>query len=166
MSDPIKPGVEIHRPSYLLDVKLNRGQRRDIDLRLVSKVERSFQARETWVFWTCGADPLQIHYSEFDRVHRLWRAEQERRAQNEPTAFSGANLDESDRPFVEFERIEVYSWTPERDGKGTPEQVHLKMDVKIADVPLTLVQRYKGKGALNSLIDALVKHREEVWPTS
>lgn len=165
MSDPIKPGVEIHRPAYLLDVKLNRGQRRDIDLRLVAKVERSFQARETWVFWTCGADPLQIHYSEFDRVHRAWRVHQERSAQNDPTKFSGANLDESDRPFVEFGKTEVCSWTPERDGRGTPEQVHLLFDVTIAGMPMRLVQRFKGKGALNALIDALTKHREEVWPT-
>lgn len=163
-SDKSQPGVEIHRPDYLLNVRLNKGKTRDIDLRLVAKVERSFEARETWLFWTCGADPLEIHYTEFDRVHRLWRAQQDRRAQN-TTEFSGANLDEQDRPFVEFEHLEVYSWTPERDGKGKPEQVHLKMDVKIAGVPLTLVQRYKGKGALNSLIDALTKHREEVWPT-
>lgn len=166
MSDSQLPGVEIARPAYLLDVKLNKGQRRDIDLRLVAKVERSFQARETWVFWTCGADPLEIHYSEFERVQRAWRGQQERRAQNDPTKFAGVNLDESDRPVVELSETSVYSWVPGRDGQGVPEQVHMQLDVVLSGFPLRLVKRFKSKGALNALIDALIKHREEVWPTS
>ena len=165
MSDPQLSGVEISRPAYLLNVRLNKGKTRDIDMRLVWKVERSFEAREAWVFWSCGADPLEIHHSEFDRVHRMWRIHQERLAQTK-TTFDGRNLDESDRPLVEFENMSVYSWLRGRDGQGVPEQVHLQFDVVIAGVPLKLIKRFKGKGRLNALIDALTKHREEVWPTT
>lgn len=165
MADLNNPVARVERPKHLLDVKLNRGQRREIDLRLVAKVEKSFQARETWIFWTCGADPLEIHYSEFERVHRAWRAQEERRAQTE-TSFVGQNLDESDRPFIEFEGTSVYSWVPGRDGQGVPEQVHMQIDVMIAGIPLKLVKRFKGKGGLNALIDALIARREEVWPTT
>ena len=166
MTDPTAGRGDVVLPPYLLPVKLNKGQTRNIDLRMVSKVERSFQARETWVSWFCGADPLEIHYSEFDRVHRAWRVQQERRAALEPSEFSGANLDEHDRPFVQVENLSVTEWTPERDGQGNPERVCLLSDVVIAGVKLTLVRQFKTRGSLDELIDALVRHREGVWPTT
>ena len=165
MTDPRLPGVEIQRPPYLLTVKLNKGKTRDIDLRAVSKVERSFQARETWIFWACGADPLEIHYSEFERVQRAWRVQQERRAAMLPAEFSGQNLDEHDRPFIQVDNVTVTEWCRERDGKGNPERVCILTDVTIAGVKLTLVKQFKSRGSLDELIDILIRHREGVWPT-
>jgi hypothetical protein len=165
MSDPQLPGVEIQRPPYLLNVRLNKGKARDIDLRAVSNVERSFQARETWVFWSCGADPLEIHYSEFERVHRGWRAQQERRAAMLPASAEVKNLNDHDRPFIEVESLSVLEWHRERDGKGKPERVVMQMDVVVADIKLSFVRQFKSRGALDELIDILIRHREGVWPT-
>lgn len=166
MADLNNPGARVERPKHLLDVKLNRGQRREIDLRLVAKVERSFQARETWVFWTCGADPLEIHYSEFERVNRAWRVQQERRAAMLPASEEVKNLEDHDRPFIEVENLGVFEWCRERDGKGKPERVVMQMDVTIAGVKLSLIRQFKSRGSLDELIDILTRHREGVWPTT
>lgn len=157
-------GEHVELPAYLLTVRLNKGRTREIDLRIVAKVERSFAARESWVFWHCGADPLQIHYSEFERVQRAWQVWQERRAQNE-TIEEVKNIEDQGKSFVELDSFGVYSWHRERDAKGKPEQVHLSMDVRVAGVPFTLVKRFRTPGAVNAVVDALVKHREDVWPT-
>jgi hypothetical protein len=166
MPDPQLPGVEIQRPPYLLNVRLNKGQTRDIDLRAVSKVERSFQARETWVFWSVGADPLEIHYSEFERVHRAWRVQQERRAAMLPASDEVRNIADTDRPFVEVESLGVFEWHRERDGKGKPERVVMQMDVTIAGVKLAMIRQFASRGSLDELIDILTRHREGVWPTT
>lgn len=53
--------------------------------------------------------------------------------------FSGRNLDE--RVTVKLDGYSVYEWTPERDGKGTPTEVHL-----VFDVPDTAEVRFWVRG--------------------
>lgn len=62
----------------------------------------------------------------------------------------------------QIEEYGVYSWTPELDGKGVLEQVHLHIKIKGLKPPL--VMRFKSRRAIQEMIDALVEHRNHVWP--
>ena len=172
----MKPKPQL--PPHAIDARLPNGQDREIDLRLVRDIEVLYRpgtggshspdgiVTRVVVHFYGGPDPLLIHVSDADRVARAFRVQQERRAAGNETTFSGRNLDDSDRALVEGGGTNVYSWTPESDGKGQPEQVHMTFDLAVAGMRLTMVQRFKTRGALNALIDALVKHREDVWPTT
>lgn len=173
MTDPLEV-AEVVLPPHVLVVKLYRGQRREIDLRMVSRVVRDQEVEasgwpghpEVSLHFIGGANPLVIHHSEFDRVMRALRVQQERRAAPGPMTVSNQNLDEIKEPVIEFGGYEVYSWCPARDGKGRSEQVHLMINVTLADVPVKLVHRFKTKGAINQMVDVLTQYREEVWPTT
>ncbi len=65
--------------------------------------------------------------------------------------------------FAEIKELHVSSWNPLPDGKGPSTQVHLRIDLKDFDVPF--VMRFKGPDTLDQLIDALERHRYDVWPT-
>jgi len=54
----------------------------------------------------------------------------------------------------------VGSWTPERDGKGRPTQVHLTLRVPAVAV----VMRLKSARAVSRMTAALERHRNDVWP--
>jgi hypothetical protein len=54
----------------------------------------------------------------------------------------------------------VGSWGPEPDGKGQSTQVHLTLRVPGGAV----VMRLKSHRAVNTLIAALERHRDDVWP--
>ena len=60
--------------------------------------------------------------------------------------------------------VEVASWTPERDGKGRLTQVHVRFHVQGSENPFVL--RYKNRERLQEFIDALIEHRDNVWPGS
>lgn len=161
----------IERPLHLLMVKLNKGRTREVDVRLAHSVRRDESARKVWIDWRGGADPLEIHYSEFDRVWRAWRIAQEHRAADgQETTENGRDLAaiHAERPFIEMDGYpSVITWTPEKGGERSPgnEAVALQIPMKIADVSLTALKLFRSKGILDALIDALVKHREDVWPT-
>jgi len=53
----------------------------------------------------------------------------------------------------------VYSWCPTPEPTVPPTQVHLHIPVGGA----VIVMRFKGPGTLDAFIDALVKHREDVF---
>lgn len=172
--DPDNPphGQAAQLPPHAFMVRLRDARHREIDLRMVSRVE-IIRARKDGSVWAAqvhffgGANPLPIHSGDAEAIERAHRVQQERRASHAVSGFSGQNLDESDRPLVETDGgFEVYSWTPGRDGQGKAEQVHLVIPVTIADVRLRLVHRFKTRGALDALLDAMVKHREDVWPTT
>lgn len=75
---------------------------------------------------------------------------------------------ERDREFFELppEGFNVYSWspTPEVDVvKGLPQAACTQVHLHIPIGSVTIVARFKGPGTLDRLIDALNKHREDVF---
>ena len=64
--------------------------------------------------------------------------------------------------YYEIEEIEVGEWHPLPDGKGRPEQVHLRLTVAGLDHPL--VARFKSPRSISQVIDAMTRHRDNVWP--
>lgn len=65
-------------------------------------------------------------------------------------------------PYYEIEEINFGSWGPLPDGKGPSTQVHMAITVK--GFPAPLVMRFKGPGTLDLVIEALRRHRFDVWP--
>lgn len=55
---------------------------------------------------------------------------------------------------------QVGSWHPLPDGKGRATQVHLALRLNVGVVVL----RLKSRNAVQTLIDALERHRDDVWP--
>jgi len=66
--------------------------------------------------------------------------------------------------FLEIESLDVAEWCPTPDGSGRPEQVHLVITVAGAPAPLRM--RFKSARTIGRLINALRKHRDNVWPQS
>ena len=62
---------------------------------------------------------------------------------------------------LEIKGYEVSSWCPLTCGQGPTTQVHLALD--IPQLPLPLVLRIKSRRAINTLIAALERHRDDVW---
>lgn len=54
------------------------------------------------------------------------------------------------------------TWTPEKDGHGTPTQVHLVMELDGIDGIVAM--RFKSPRAIDSLIGDLLSYRDQVWP--
>ncbi len=63
--------------------------------------------------------------------------------------------------FFDMESISVHEWTPLPDGKGSPEQVHLC--VQMAGWEHPMVMRFKSAATVDALIVALITHRNRVW---
>lgn len=57
------------------------------------------------------------------------------------------------------EGLSVYSWCPTPTPTVPPTQVHLNIPIAGGE----MVLRFKGPGTLDSLIDALISHREDVF---
>ena len=74
-----------------------------------------------------------------------------------PTADIGRNLDE--RPHIALDGLMVTEWTPERDGKGTPEEVHVVFDVGT----VSFVMAFKSQRAIDEFIGVLQRHRNSVF---
>ena len=79
--------------------------------------------------------------------------------------FEGKNMDEimagQRMAEVPVEGLHVVEWMPERDGNGTPTQVHVYMPLP-ADIQV--VVRFKSQRTLDKFIAALTVHRNNVWP--
>lgn len=70
------------------------------------------------------------------------------------------NCDEIGTVFP-CEGYSVYSWGPERDGRGPKTQVHLLLPISgVGSIAL----RLKSKCAVDEMIAALTRHRNDVWP--
>lgn len=76
--------------------------------------------------------------------------------------FLGENLDE--RPTFFFDGYTVAEWTPERDGKGKPEEVCFVLPVDMGDVVVHMILRLKTRVAVDKLIACLARHRDSVFP--
>lgn len=63
---------------------------------------------------------------------------------------------------VRSENINVFSWCPTPDGTGPATQVH--MVLAVPGVNANFVMRFHSPHTLTKLIDALVFHRDDVWP--
>ena len=57
----------------------------------------------------------------------------------------------------------VGSWCPTPDGSGSPTAVAIEFDIGI-DVPVAI--RLKSPEAVDQLIQALLRHKRDVWPDS
>jgi hypothetical protein len=68
-----------------------------------------------------------------------------------------------DEPRIVVECYHVGSWCPERDGKGPATQVHITFHLA-GDIPPMAI-RLKSKLAADQMIEALIRHRNDVWPT-
>jgi hypothetical protein len=62
------------------------------------------------------------------------------------------------------EGMDLFSWSPSPEGDPHPKpatQVH--MHQIFCEGAVRLITRFKGPGTLDRWIDALIKHREDVW---
>ena len=57
--------------------------------------------------------------------------------------------------------FDVRTWCSDPDGQK-PEQVHLRLPLEEPEVDILI--RFHGPNVLNRLIDALINHRDELWP--
>lgn len=60
-----------------------------------------------------------------------------------------------------IESYEVGSWCPTSDGSGPASAVGLSLNVKGLPV---LVMRLKTPGAVDRMIQSLLRHKRDVWP--
>jgi hypothetical protein len=58
----------------------------------------------------------------------------------------------------------VCEWTPEKDGKGKVEQVHLVLHLAGSLDGAEVIMRIKSRLEINRLIQVLERHRDGVWP--
>lgn len=64
--------------------------------------------------------------------------------------------------YLNIEDINIAEFHELPDGQGPPSQVHMTINVR--GIPIPLVMRFKGPDTLDSIVAALVKHRNNVWP--
>lgn len=64
--------------------------------------------------------------------------------------------------FHEIDGIEIAEYHPLPDGMGHPTQVHMSLNVAGMDHPL--VVRFKSRTTITEIIEALILHRDGVWP--
>jgi len=76
-----------------------------------------------------------------------------------PSHSADENLDE--KPHFALDNYSVCEWTPQRDGKGTPEQVHVVFDV--AEGAMAFVMAFKSERSIDEFIGLLQRHRNGVF---
>lgn len=63
--------------------------------------------------------------------------------------------------FLPLEQLNIVQWSP--GPKGDPvTQVHFIIEIEGADFAVGL--RFKGPGTMGKIIEAMIRHRREVWP--
>ena len=62
---------------------------------------------------------------------------------------------------LEFKSYTIGSWCPTPDGSEPPTAVALEMEVE--GLP-PIIMRLKSKRAVDEMIAALERHKQEVWP--
>lgn len=64
--------------------------------------------------------------------------------------------------FFNVESLEVASWSPGKEGENVPPtQVHLIANMQGLGFPF--IMRFKSRAAVDSLIDALIEHRDHTF---
>ncbi len=71
-------------------------------------------------------------------------------------------VDDDTTWFMLDEGYEVYGWFPLPDAQGGPTQVHVTF--RNRSLGMGVVIRLKSARAVNELIAAVRRHRDEVWP--
>lgn len=72
------------------------------------------------------------------------------------------NLSEMGQRFVEIEMVDIAEWHPAQDGRGSPTQVHVMLQLK--GQPDTLhVLRFHGPDTLAMIVNALTAHGTNVF---
>jgi hypothetical protein len=79
-----------------------------------------------------------------------------------PASRVPKNLNFPVLPIYGVEEYGVGSWCPLPDGQGPATQVHLHF--RIRGIPERLVMRFKSAAELDRFIEALKRHRYDVWP--
>ena len=75
---------------------------------------------------------------------------------------SPQNIEDMAFQIVELEGIDIAQWHPEKDGKGKPTEVHMRLSVK--EFPqFGFAVRFKGKRTLDAVISSLAMHRRDVF---
>lgn len=62
------------------------------------------------------------------------------------------------------ESYTVGSWCPTPDGTGRPVAVALSLQVRLAGELVDLVVRLKSPERVDQMIQALLRHKRDVWP--
>jgi hypothetical protein len=85
-----------------------------------------------------------------------------------PIVTNVENLDESDIMFLPCEGYTVSEWHPERDGRGKPTAIVLRMPLAMIGPlkgmpPVEVCLRIKSADSVDELIATLMRHRNSVW---
>lgn len=70
----------------------------------------------------------------------------------------------SDGVYIVSEGYEVAAYTPNKDGKGRPTEVHLILDLE-KSMGGNIVMRIKSAEELDRMIEVLKIYRNQVWLT-
>lgn len=65
--------------------------------------------------------------------------------------------------LLAISKIQVCSWCPDDVAQAPPEQVHILLGVQGLE-EYSFAVRFKNRKALQGFIDALLVHRDDVWP--
>lgn len=70
------------------------------------------------------------------------------------------------RPLMglSIDSYHIGSWCPSPDGSGKPEAVALSLEIK--DFPGELILRLKSPQRVDEMIQALLRHKRDVWPNA
>lgn len=65
--------------------------------------------------------------------------------------------------LIPCQRWDVVEWHPLPDGQGSPTQVHIVITPAPPLDDLRFLMRLKSKAACDAMIEALQRHRDNVW---
>lgn len=65
-------------------------------------------------------------------------------------------------PCFPVREYHVGSWGPLPDGKGPSTEVHVSLLCE--GIPGPMVMRFRSAAALDEYVDAILRHRADVWP--
>ena len=68
--------------------------------------------------------------------------------------------------LMSIKHYTVASWCPARDGKGPATAVALHLTLDLDGDEFEIVMRLKTPDAVDTMIAALERHRNDVWPNS
>lgn len=60
----------------------------------------------------------------------------------------------------------IGSWCPTDDGTGPAEAVSFSLETKLGNQDCNFVMRLKSPNTVDELVQALLKHRQDVWPNA
>lgn len=65
---------------------------------------------------------------------------------------------------VSINSYSVGSWCPTTDGTGPAEAVAIELDTHINGQNIPMIMRLKSPQAVDTMIQALLRHKRDVWP--